>query len=215
MTLRRALVFAAAAFLVGAAPRAPSSSSPAVTIADPKSLAPFFAFGSLPPKAGGATRGAVHWRIDIALPPHAVLDHADVQFARPPVLHLKDGRCFRIDIDQDWTARFHLSGARTTQIVCPVSRNPNDPDLKPISRAGMQYMDRAWDIDAYAEARSGRTLFFQTGQKDAVPLLSTGMHVLALGAMGCPDCGATDLRLLGTVDGRLVLAGVQLNVAYA
>ena len=213
--LRFGLILAGAALSAAASASTQSPGAPVLAIADPHSLDSSFTFGTLPPQAGGQPRGAIHWQVDIALPRHAVLDHADVYFTQPPVLHLKDSRCFRIEVDEDSNARFHLKAARSVQIDCPAARNVNDPDLKPIERPGMRYLGRAFDLDAYVDAKSGRTLFFQTGQKDSVPLLSTQMHVLGLGAMGCPDCGATDLRLLGTVGRRLVLVDVAINVAYA
>jgi hypothetical protein len=213
--VRLACVAATAALSLAAGPAAQGGKAPVVGIADPQSLNSMVTFGTLPPQAGGGTRGSVHWRLDIALPPHTLLDRADVHFSEPPVLHLSDGRCFRIAVDANWSARFHLKGVSTTQIDCPVPPSVDDPDRKPIDRAGMRYVGRAFDLDAYVDAKSGQTLLFQTGQQDSVPLLSTRIHVLALGAMGCPDCGATDLRLLGTIGGRLVLAEIGLNVAYA
>jgi hypothetical protein len=199
---------------VAAAPPHQTNKAPSVRIGDPKSLDGIIKPGSFPLSHGGKSRGEVYWRLDVDLPRHTVLAGVEVPYIRSPILRFQDGRCFAIDFQMDPTSKWHVKNARVASIDCPAVHKDTTMDLPPMRRAGMTFIGRAWDLDAYADPRSGSTVLFEDRQKSPKPLLTTSMRVLALGGMGCPDCGALSLRLFGYVGNQLTIADVEMNITY-
>jgi hypothetical protein len=211
--MARALaLFASALLSLAAAPA--QHGQPTVRIADPKSLDDVIRLDHFPASEGGKSRGDVYWRLNIDLPPHASIDRVELIGLMPPVLRLKDGRCFDIKFDMDPNAEFHLKDAAAERIDCPAARPDTTVDFPPLQRPGMTFIARAFDLDAYADRKTGETMLFEDRQKSPVPLLTTSMRVIGASGMGCPDCGATSVRLLGYVKRQLTLADVEMNIAY-
>ena len=207
-------LFGLAPLIAAAAPPQQAGTLPSVRIADPKSLDGVIRLGSFPVSEGGKTRGAVYWRLDVDLPPQMVLAAVEVPYTRPPILRLRDGRCFDVEFQEDAASKSHLKNARARAIDCPTPHKDTTGDLAPMQRAGLTFIGRAWDVDAYADRRTGTTVLFEDRQKSPEPLLTTSMRVLAVGGMGCPDCGATSVRLFGYVGHQLTIADVEMNIAY-
>jgi hypothetical protein len=201
-------VLTAVAFVVlGAAPQA-LAQAPVVRIADPQSLQSVITFGSL----AGESRGTVYWKADIALPPRGSIDRAAIIGLSPAILRLKDGRCFKVETATDPNARYHLSSVRSLAMDCPPERHIDTSSAVP-PHAGMRYVGRAFDIDAWTDPHTGITSLNQVGKQGHAPLLTTGMRIVALGGLGSPDAGATEIRLLGYVGRQLTLAEIDLGVS--
>lgn len=203
--MRRAFFLAAVALVPPAGASTKHTETTAVlSIADRKTLNAVIQFGPPDPKLGGWQTGEIYWRINVDLR-RAALDRVELLGYAPVNLRLKDGRCFKIDMDSGGS---ELRSAHVSE-GCS-SQAPLSPPPQPLARPGMHYVGQAWDLSAWSDAR-GRTMLFLDREPRRAPLLTTTMRVLAVGGMGCPDCPATEVTLAGYVGNQLTLATVMLH----
>lgn len=209
----RTVILASLALLTIAAD-APAGEAPTANLVDPHSLERVIRFGSLPPSVGGKARGAVVWRADITLPRGTHLDRAQVIYSKTPVLRLRNGRCFKIAIEyNDWN--YHPKGVKAEAMSCPDWPSETIAHDPPTKRRGLKFVTQAWDIDAYLDQHAHDIALFHTHRKTTEPLVRATMRLLALGVMACPDCGSTDIVMMGMIDHRLTVIGLEVNVDHS
>jgi hypothetical protein len=75
----------------------------------------------------------------------------------------------------------------------------------------MRYVCRAWDLSAWTDSGTGKTMLFLDPNPQRPPLLTTSMRVLAVGGMGSPDTPATEVTVVGYIGPQLTLATVMLH----
>lgn len=184
-----------------------SAPVPVAMIGDPQSLRGVVSFAPPDPalRRFGASR--VVSRIDVDLPGKLRLKRADLVGYAPIVLELTDGRCFRIDLPR---AGLDALKVPLAEERCPQDRPAQSTPLSP-PRARLRYVGKAWNLHAWADPRSGRTLLVREGKTDA-PVLTTIMRVVALDGIGSPDTPRTEVSLVGYFDGRLIIATVSLTL---
>jgi hypothetical protein len=199
------LLAAFVALLLGAT-AAPSSDAPVVRISDPKSLATVVRFGPPNPNLHGLPGGEIYWRINIDLPSHTPVEKVGMRGYDPVFLQLKDGRCFKIDL-QSYIRR--ITKAQIDQIDCKAFDSNVEPSPTPTQK-GLRFIGSAWDLYAWEDLRNRKTIFVPTGQPNGAPLLTTNMDVLGVGAMASPDAPMTEVTLVGYVGRQLTLATVML-----
>ena len=193
------------AFLLSAAASAHNDRSvPAVRPVDPKSLGDFVTFAQPDPRLQGLPGGELFWAIDVDLPAKAVVDRVDINGYAPVDLHLKDGRCFRIEMES--------GGSRLTSTAINPVCSPSEaaPPLAALEqRPGMRLVGRTWGMSAW-EDKHGRTMLFLDREPQRPALLTTSIKVIAVGALGSPDTPATETTLVGYLGRQLTAVTVML-----
>jgi hypothetical protein len=200
--MRSALALAA---LAVAPAVAPLSTSPTITVDDPRSLSTVITPAVLP-RFGGLQ---IFWRINIGLPPRSTVKRIRMSGYAPVILQMADNHCFQIGMGSNGSK---LTSSEIIPIPCPPERDINSPRPAPKPHPTMRYIGRSWDLDAWTDKATGETLLFQGGHEDRGPVLKTSMRVLAIGALALPDAPVTELTLAGYVGRQLTLATVVLNL---
>lgn len=183
-----------------------SASEPTVSIADPASLSGIISFASPEPALKNFGSSKILWRVNVSLPDHLAAKRAYMRGYAPIIIELKDGRCFSVD----------FNGASDKLIKVSLAQAPCAPSgqFKAASPAppkpGLIYVGKAWNLDAWADARSGQTMLVPDRGADPRPVLTTSMRVIAVGGMGAPDAPMTEVSLVGYVHNQLVLSTVML-----
>lgn len=196
----------AALFLASQTVMAAPVATPSVRIADPRSLKSAIQFAPPNPKLHGLPGGEIYWRVNIDLPSNAAVERIGMRGYDPVFLQLKDSRCFKIDL-QSYIRR--VTKAQIDQIDCHAFDNNVEPSPTP-TRKGLRFIGTAWDLYAWKDPRSRKTIVVPTGQPNADPLLTTNMDVLGVGAMASPDAPMTEVTLVGYLGRQLTLATVML-----
>ena len=195
-----------AGLCLAAAPASPKpAAAPTVRIGDTASLSDLIRFG--PPVLPGArTAGEIYWRVDVDLPRGASVRRMSLPGYAPVFLALRDGRCFKVELNS--------SGNSVEPAIAPTDCRPLPAAATAPAppRSGLSYVGNAWDIGAWRDKASGRTLLI--GQRDAGHriLLTTKMRVLAVGGIGAPDAPMTEVSLVGYFGRQLTIATVMLYV---
>jgi hypothetical protein len=196
--------FPIGALCLAAAPaNARPTAAPTVRIGDTASLAALIQFG--PPVLPGARRaGEVYWRVDVDLPRGASVRRISLPGYAPVFLALRDGRCFRVELNSSGNS----VEPRIAPGDCPPAPGAAAPPATPLP--GLSYVGTAWDIGAWRDKASGKTVLI--GRRDAGRriLLTTKMRVLAVGGIGTPDAPMTEVSLVGYVGRQLTIATVIL-----
>jgi hypothetical protein len=203
--LKVSIVGAALCFAFQPAMAAPLG-TPVIRIADPNSLKRAIQFAPPNPKLHGLPGGEIYWRVNIDLPPHTAVERIGMRGYDPVYLQLTDGGCFKIDL-QSYIRR--LTKLQIDQIDCRAFDSNAEPSPTP-TQHGLRFVGRAWDLCAWEDLRSRKTILVPSGHADAAPLLTTSMHTLGVGAMGAPDAPMTEVTLAGYVGRQLTLATVML-----
>jgi hypothetical protein len=184
--------------------------TPTVTIGDPTTLSGLISFPR-PPASKGYGSSEILWRADIHLPKRLSIVRAYMTGYAPIFLAAKDGRCFKLD--------FNGAGQRLTKVdLLPAICRPTSSvdafraTAPPAPRAGLAFAGRAWNLIAWTDNRSGNTMFVQEGDRDARPVITTSIRLIAIGAMGSPDAPLTEMSLVGYVHGQLVASTVMLTL---
>jgi hypothetical protein len=179
------------------------ASEPTIRVVDRASLDQLIQPGSLP--RFGSVKGI--WRIDVDLPRNLAVRHFSIEGYDPVVLHLADGRCFKVQMDSGGE---HLTSARIDRTECAPDERRVDPWPPARPRAGMRHLGRARDLDLWFDRRTGSTFFVQAVHQDRPPVMSTSMRIAAAGALGSVDVPMTELTLVGYVGRQLTIATVML-----
>jgi hypothetical protein len=183
--------------------------APVARIADPASLKDIIHFGEPDPALPMNRSGEVWWRADVDLPPGVSLRGVEVMGYDPIFLRLSDGRCFKIELDGNVNK---LTRAAVAQSECQPERKIDSPWPAALPRSGMHYVGRAWDLDAWTDPRTGKTIVVEAKHQDA-PLLTADMRVIAVGAMGAPDAPMTEVTFVGYIGRQLTIATAMLYYA--
>jgi hypothetical protein len=206
--MKTSLIGAAIAFFASASALSRSTESvPSAKIDDPNTLATIIQFGPPDQKLHGLRAGDIWWRAGVDLPANISIDHIQIVGYDPVILHLKDGRCFKIDLDGDIKK---LTKAQVSKTDCAPEEHDLSPWPAPVPRPGMRYVGRGWNLDAWVDEQTSKSIVTLAGHSDQPPLLTTSMHVLAIGGLGAPDAPATEVTLVGYVGRQLSIATVML-----
>lgn len=182
---------------------------PTVSISDPEALSDVISLAPPPQSLSRYGPSRVLWLADIHLPKGLSITHADMSGYAPIFLTSQSGRCFKLDINS--------AGQAVTKVdlladVCwpgrPIGAPPS-PDPTP-PRAGLVYTGRAWNLIAWTDSETGKTMLFPEHEHNAHPVLTTSMRVIGLGGLGSPDAPRTEVSLVGYVHDRLIAITVML-----
>lgn len=178
---------------------------PVVRIDDIKPLQRMIHFGRPDPALKGLPAGEILWRINVDLPSRVSLGRVEMLGYAPINLHFTDGRCFELGMD---------SGGRVLRAAplakhC-VSQAPARSLPEPLPRPGMRYVGRAWDLSAWTDKASGKTMLFRDREPQREPVLTTSIKVLGVGGIASPDTPMTEVSLVGYVGRQLTVATVML-----
>jgi hypothetical protein len=150
--------------------------------------------------------GEIWWRADVDLPAGTKVSRVSVLGYAPVVLRLSDGRCFKIEFPG---RQPNMDEATMNEVGCEVMQPSDAPQSRP-SRPGLRYLGKTWDLEAWSNPRTGKTMLFLNREPTRPPLLTTSMRVLGFGGLGSPDTPATEITLVGYVGRQLTLATVML-----
>jgi len=194
-----------AALLVGAASPSPKAGEPIVRIGNAKSLVSVIRFGPGDPRLAPLGPGEILWRINVDAPRNAPFDRAELFGYAPVNLHFRNGRCFQVQMDNGGK---ELRSAPVNEDC--TSQAPYRPLPEPLRRPGMTYVGKTWDLSAWKDEASGKTMLYLDRDPERPPLLTTSMRVLGVGGIGSPDTPMTEVTLVGYVGKQLTLATVML-----
>lgn len=183
-----------------------SAPAPTLSIADPASLSRIISFAPPEPQLKNFGSSKILWRVNVSLPDHSALKQSYMMGYAPIVIELKDDRCFSVDFNGASDKLTKVSLSRTT-----CSRDDRAKTIPPAPpKPWLRYIGKAWNLNAWTDTRSGKTMLIPDQGTDAQPVLTTSMHVIAVGGMGAPDAPMTEVSLVGYIDNQLVLSTVML-----
>jgi hypothetical protein len=187
---------------------ASASETPTIRLVDPKSVAGVIAFAAADPKLQlkTAKAGEVWWRADVDLPRGASVKAIDMAGYAPVTLRLADGRCFEVGFEG---RQPKMDQASIAEVDC--ATNPPravEPSAPP--RSGLRFIGKTWNLGAWADPATGKSIVVRSDQPAAQPVLTTSMRVIAVGGLGSPDAPMTELTLAGYVGRQLTLVTVML-----
>lgn len=185
---------------------ASASSNPTIRLSDPELLNSAITFGPPDPKLGAKVGGEIWWRADVDLPPKVKVGRVFMHGYAPVFLELSDGRCFKVDFPG---RQPKMDEAIIGEASCEAA-GPSDAPPSELSRPGLRYVGKSWDIDAWRDPATGKTSLFLTRDPKRPPLLTTGMRVVGFGGLGSPDTPMTEVTLVGYIGSQLTLVTMAL-----
>src|SRR5690242_18507071 len=180
--------------------------APTLSIADPSTLSRTISFAAPEPALRNLGSSKVLWRVNVSLPDHSSLKRAYMMGYAPIVIELKDDRCFSVDFNGASDKLTKVSLSRTT---CSQDDRTKTASPAP-SKPWLRYIGKAWNLNAWTDAQTGQTMLIPDQGANGRPVLTTSMHVIAVGGMGAPDAPMTEVSLVGYIDKQLVLSTVML-----